>query len=140
MNTLLTKESLDCGYFPNCIINFDYNILKDDQVEYNFTVRDVEDYSVLSNLSDYTESKDTLKAIYNILKRTLAHYLAGKHTYKQTLLLLCETTETLDFFGMETYNGWDIEMAQEYHKTKKAALISLLTYAIIKIHLTIKLT
>lgn len=137
------QETLDLGYFPNSHIDFNYNYInsKKDELEINYNTKGVEDYSVL-HISDFKDSKETnctLSTINKILKRALAFYLNGQSTFKETYNILCFTTEVIDLFDMETYNGWDIDAYRDYLPSKKAALISTLTYCITKIHLTIKL-
>jgi len=136
------EETIDLGYFPNSHIDFNYNYTnsKKDELEINYNIRNIKDYSVLSvlELKDSKETKCTLKTINKILKRALVFYLNGKNTFKETYSILCNTTEVIDLFDLETYNGWDIEQAREYQPSRKAALISTLVYCITKINLTIK--
>jgi hypothetical protein len=142
------KAEISLPYGNKINVKYIYTNSKKDEFEitYNNTseykVKEVESFNYLhhSELLEHNEDTvSTLEFINKLLKKTLVDYLDGRNTFNETNLLLHKLTYHLELFGSETYNGWDIDCVKEaLHTTKKAALIDVLMYCIIKIHFTIK--
>lgn len=142
------KAEISLPYGNKINVKYIYTNPQKDEFEivYNNTsehkVKNVESFNYLrhSELLKHNQSSVCkLETISLLLKFTLVNYLKGRHTFKETNLFLGELTYHLELFGAETYNGWDIDCVKEYcHTTRKAALIDILMYCIVKIHFTIE--
>ena len=139
------KAEISLPYENKIKVKYIYTNTQKDEFEivYNNTseykVKNVEGFGYLRHselLKHNEDSVCTLETISHLLKFTLVNYLKGRHTFKQTYLLLGELTYHIELFGSETYNGWFLDSG--YQKTKKESLIDCLMYCIIKIHFTIK--
>lgn len=148
-NIKYNKAEISLPYENKINVKYYYSLPNKDEfgIDYNNTskhkVKNVESYTVLhhSELLEHNEdSVCTLEFINKLLKKTLVDYLVGRTTLNETYLLLDKITVQVGLFGSETYNGWDIdcEAFKQLHKTRKAALIDVLMYCIIKIHFTIE--
>ena len=142
------KAEISLPYGNKINVKYIYTTPQKDEFEivYNNTseykVKNVESFNYLrhSELLEHNEDNVcTLEFINKLLKKALVDYLDGRDKFNETYLLLDKLTELVELFGAETYNGWDIDCVKEaLHTTKKAALIDVLMYCIIKIHFTIK--
>ena len=141
------KAEISLPYGNKINVKYIYTNPQKDEFEivYNNTskhkVKNVESFNYLrhSELLECEETVCELETISRLLKFTLVNYLKGRYTFKETRLFLGELTYHIELFGVETYNGWDIDCVKECcHTTKKAALIDILMYCIVKIHFTIE--
>jgi hypothetical protein len=147
----INKEIINSG---SCNIEFDHNLNykietdKDFSFEVNSKLLDsennviIEDFACINyfDLKDTTDSRDELKIVNVQLKNALSYFIEGYYKQESTYDILCNSTYCLDLFGVETYNGWDIDEQQEVlNCDKDKAIISILLYCIIKIHFALKI-